>query len=157
MAYALDPLLKIRVMREDRAGAALTAARRATRAAEDALAARQRDLDEYMLTKDERRDRIYDAIIGRAVTRDAIDLAAEGVSRIDQEGVLKADNVKRAESDLAARRNDESAARADFSLATRNRMKIDELKADWAASEAKESERRAETELEDFTVKKEAI
>lgn len=157
MAYALDPLLKIRVMREDRAGAALTAARRATRAAEDALAARQRDLDEYMLTKDERRDRIYDAIIGRAVTRDAIDLAAEGVSRIDQEGVLKADNVKRAESDLAARRNDESAARADFSLATRNRMKIDELKTDWAVSEAKEAERRAETELEDFVVKKEEI
>lgn len=157
MAYALDPLLKIRIMREDKAGAELTAARRASAEAERSLEERRRELDEYLLTRDERRDRIYAAIIGRTVGRDAIDLATEGVSRIDEEGVLKEDNVRRAESDLAARREAESAARADFGLATRNRMKIDELKADWAAGEALESERRAEGELEDFTVKKEEI
>ena len=84
-------------MREDRATGELTAARRALAEAEEALAARQRDLAEYEDTKEERRDRIYDAIIGREVSRDQIDIANEGVARIDEEGVLKADNVKRAE------------------------------------------------------------
>ena len=97
MSYILQPLLRIRTMREDRATGELTAARQALAAAQEALAARQRDLAEWESTKEERRDRIYDAIIGRKVSRDQIDLATEGVSRIDEEGVLKADNVKRAE------------------------------------------------------------
>lgn len=157
MGYALEPLLSIRRMREDRAAGELTAARRAVAAAEDALAARRRDLAEFEKTKDERRDRIYAAIIGRTVSRETIDIASEGVSRIDEEGVLKADNVKRAESDVEARRRDESAARANYSLAGRNRMKIDEHKAVWLKEEAFEQERRAEGELEDFVVRKEEI
>ena len=45
--YALQPLLRIREMREDRASGELTAARQAVAAAEESLAARRRDLEEY--------------------------------------------------------------------------------------------------------------
>ena len=48
----------------------------------------------------------------------------------------------------------EAAARAAFSLATKNRMKIDEHKAVWLAEDAKAQDARAEGELEDFTVRK---
>ncbi|MBR4253408.1 MAG: YscO family type III secretion system apparatus protein, partial [Kiritimatiellae bacterium] len=82
MPYALQPLLVIREMREDRARGELTAARRAVAEAEKALAARQRELTAWEETKEERRDRIYDAIIGRPVSRDQIDMANEGVARI---------------------------------------------------------------------------
>ena len=141
-------------MREDRASGELTAARRAVVAAQDKLKARERDLKEFDDTKEERRDRIYAAIMGQPVSRDRIDLAQEGVARIDEEGALKLDNVAQAKNELKRREEAVEAARACFVLATKNRMKIDEHKAVWADEEAKEQEFRAEIELEDFIGKK---
>ena len=157
MSYTLQPLLRIRTMREDRASGELVAAKRNLAQAEEALAARQHDLEEWEKTKEERRDRIYDAIIGREVSRDQIDMANEGVARIDEEGVLKADNVKRAEGEVREKESVADAARANLNLAIKNRMKIDEHKSVWLAEEAKEQEARAEGELEDFIVRKEEI
>ena len=149
--------MKIRMMREDRAAGELTAARLALVAAEEALVARQHELADYESTKEERRDRIYDAIIGHAVSRDQLDIANEGVARIDEEGVLKADNVKRAEDEVRAKTEVTETARANLNFAIKNRMKIDEHKDAWLADEAKAQEARAEGELEDFIVRKEEI
>ena len=154
MAYLLQPLLRIRKMREDRAASELTAARQAVRVAEETLETRKKELDDFEQTKEERRDRIYDAIMGHPVTRDQIDMANEGVARIDKEEVLRKDNMRRADAELKEREKAAEAARDVFSLATRNRMKIDEHKAVWVAAEAAEDEKRAEGELEDFTVRK---
>ena len=144
-------------MREDRATGELTAAKQALAVAEDALAARKRDFAEWEETKEERRDRIYDAIIGRKVSREQIDLANEGVTRIDEEGVLKADNVKRAEGVVKEKEDAAAVARANLNIAIKNRMKIDEHKAVWLAEDAKEQEAREEGELEDFIVRKDEI
>lgn len=157
MGYLLQPLLRIRTMREDRASGELVAAKRDLAAAEAALAARKRDLADWEATKDERRDRIYAAVMGRTVSREQLDLANEGVARIDEEGALKADNVKRAEAERRTREAAADAARQNLNLATKNRMKIDEHKAVWRAADAKAQEARAEGELEDFTVRKEEI
>ena len=157
MSYTLQPLLRIRTMREDRATGELTAARQALAAAEEALTARRHDLAEWEETKEERRDRIYDAIMGREVSRDQIDLANEGVARIDEEGVLKADNVKRAEGVVKEKADAAELARVNLNVAIKNRMKIDEHKAVWLTEDAKEREARAEGELEDFVVRKEEI
>lgn len=144
-------------MREDRASGELTAARQAREEAETVLAARQKDLDEYNMTREERRDRIYDAIIGQTISMDRLDVATEGVARIDEEGVLKLDNVRHAESVLNNRISQESEARRKFQLATKERMKIDEHRAIWVAADAAEQEYRAEGELEDFTGRKQDI
>ena len=157
MSYTLQPLLRIRMMREDRATGELTAARLALAAAEEALAARQRDFAEWEETKEERRDRIYDAIIGHKVSMEQLDIANEGVARIDEEGVLKADNVKRAEGVVKEKADAAETARANLNLAIKNRMKIDEHRAVWLAEDAKAQEARAEGELEDFVVRKEEI
>ena len=157
MAYALQSLLNIRLMREDRASGELTAARQAVRTAEEALENRRRELEEFSRTKDERRDRIYAAIMGRAVSREQIDLAQEGVARIDEEGALRTDNVHRAESELKTREEAAEAARAAFIAASKNRMKIDEHRAVWLTEEAQEQEKRAEGELEDFTGRKQDL
>jgi len=145
------------MMREDRATGELTAARLALAAAEEALAARQRDFAEWEETKEERRDRIYDAIIGHKVSMEQLDIANEGVARIDEEGVLKADNVKRAEGVVKEKADAAETARANLNLAIKNRMKIDEHRAVWLAEDAKAQEARAEGELEDFVVRKEEI
>ena len=155
--YILQPLLRIREMREDRATGELTAARQALAVAEETLAARQHDRAVFGATKEGRRDRIYATVIGRAVSREQLDMATEGVARIDEEGALKADNVARAEAERQAREEAADAARARLNLATKNRMKIDEHRAVWLADEAKAQEDRAEAELEDFTVRKEEI
>ena len=144
-------------MREDRATGELTVARQALTAAKEALAARRRDLAEYEETKEERRDRIYAAIMGRTVSRDQIDLANEGVARIDEEGTLKMDNVTRAEGVVREKTDAAEMARVNLNLAIRNRMKIDEHKAVWIAEEAMAQEARAEGELEDFVVRKEEV
>ena len=157
MSYFLQPLLRIRSMREDRAAGELTVARRAVAEAELKLEERKHELAEYEETKEDRRDRIYAAIIGRPVSREQIDLANEGVARIDEEGVLRADNVTRAEGELRDRETAAEAARVNFAVAMKNRMKIEEHKSVWLADEANELERRAEGELEDFIVRKPEI
>jgi hypothetical protein len=157
MPYLLQPLLRIRQMREDRASGELTAARQAREAAESILEERQKDLAAYNETREERRDRIYDAIMGQVVSMERIDLASEGVARIDEEGILKADNVKHAELDLNERISQETEARRKFQVATKERMKIDEHKSIWLAADAAEQEYRAESELEDFVGRKQEV
>ena len=157
MAYLLQPLLRIRTMREDRASAELSAARQAVRQAEQTLEERKAELLDFENTKDERRDRIYNAVIGHSVSRDELDLALEGVARLDEEGALKADNVALAQAELRKKEESAENARNNFVKASKERMKISEHKAMWLAEEAKEQEERAEGELEDFTVRKEEI
>lgn len=154
MAYALQSMLRIRTMREDRAATELTAARREVVRAQDVLAKRRQDLAEFESAKELRRDRIFDAVIGRAVSMDDLDLAREGVARIDEEGILKADNVVQAEAELQKCRNNAEASRQAFVSASKNRMKITEHRAIWEAEEVEAAECRQEAELEDFTGKK---
>ncbi len=154
MPYALQSMLRIRTMREDRASAELSAARQAVRQAEQALEERKAELLEFENSKDERRDRIYNAVIGHSVSRDELDLALEGVARIDEEGALKADNVALAQAELRKKEESAENARNNFVKASKERMKISEHKSMWVAEEAKEQERRQEFELEDFTGKK---
>ena len=155
--YTLQPLLRIRTMREDRAAGELTAARQALVAAEETLAARRRELEDFEATKDERRDSIYAAVMGRTVSREQLDMVTEGVARIDEEGALKADNVVRADAERQKCEEGVETARVNLNVATKNRMKIDEHRAVWLTEEAKAEEARAEGELEDFTVRKEEI
>ena len=154
MGYELQSLLRIRLMREDRASGELTAARQAVAKAQETLEARKQELAEYDRTREERRDRIYATVMGRPVTREQLDLAQEGVARIDEEGVLKADNVARAKGDLKTREEAAAAAHGIFIAASKDRMKIDEHKAEWLVRDAKEQDARAEGELEDFVGRK---
>ena len=141
-------------MREDRAAGELTAARQALVAAEETLAARRRELEDFEATKDERRDSIYAAVMGRTVSREQLDMVTEGVARIDEEGVLKADNVVRAEGVLHEKEEASAAAQSALNLAIKNRMKIEEHRQQWVEQDRKEQERLEDIELEDFTGRK---
>ena len=154
MAYALQSMLRIRAMREDRAATELTAARREVARAQDVLVRRRSELAEFESAKESRRDRIFQAVMGRAVSMDDLNLAREGVARIDEEGLLKADNVVQAEAELRKSRDRAETSRLAFVSASKNRMKITEHRAVWEAEEAAAAEYRQEAELEDFTGKK---
>lgn len=154
MAYRLQSLLKIRATREDRASADLAAARQAVAKARQEVTAREDELARFQKTRDERRDRIYSAVMGHAITRDELDLVREGVARIDQEGILKAQNVAEAKKVLSAKEDDAKSAKKVFVEASRDHTKILEHRSMWVAEENLAQEYRQETELEDFTGRK---
>lgn len=152
--YELEQLLVIRTRREDRARGDLQVARQAVSRAEADLEKQQLVLEDYNKSKEARRSRIYDSIIGREVKRDDIELAREGVARIDREGVLKADNVERAKEVLKEKKLSAEKSKAQYILTAKERSKIIEHKTDWEKDYQRELEYRQDIELEDFTGKK---
>ena len=152
--YKLLPMLKIRMMREDRAQADLAAARNARALAEREREERQEDYARYEETKEERRDAVYATVMNKVITRDGLDIMQEGVARIDEEGSLLRDNIRQAEAVVTERLEQENAAHGAYVFAMKNRRKIEEHRAVWAEAENREAERRAEAELEDFAGRK---
>ncbi len=154
MAYELEQLLVIRTRREDRARGELQTARQAVSQAMVDLENQRIALAQFEETKDERRDRIYDLIIGHEVKRDDLELAREGIARIDEEGVLKANNVERAKEVLRQKEDEAEKAKDAYIITAKECSKISEHKAEWQREESREAEYRQDIELEDFTGKK---
>ena len=154
MAYALESMLRIRVMREDRAGKDLVAARHAREVAQVELDARRRKLDAYAQTKEERRDKVFDTIIGRPVPRDEIDRVRSAISQIDEEGVLLTDGVHRAKADLETMEQEAEKAHGRFISAVKERAKVSQHKEIWAEEDRRMQEMRADAEMEEFTGRK---
>ena len=154
MAYALESMLRIRVMREDRAGKDLVAARHAREVAQVELDARKRKLSDYDRTKEERRDRVFDTILMRPVSRDEIDRVRSAVSQIDEEGVLLTDGVTRAKADLETREQEAEKAHGGFIAAVKERAKVSQHREIWAEEERRMQEMRADAEMEEFTGRK---
>ncbi len=154
MAYALESMLRIRVMREDRAGKDLVAARHAREVAQAELDARKRKLAEYAETREERRDRVFETILRRPVSRDEIDRVRSAISQIDEEGVLLTDGVHRAEADLAAKEQEADKAHGRFIVAVKERAKVSQHKEIWAEEDRRMQELRADAEMEEFTGRK---
>ena len=154
MAYALESMLRFRVMREDRAGKDLVAARHAREVAQVELDARKRKLDDYAQTKDERRDRVFETILMRPVPRDEIDRVRSAISQIDEEGVLLTDGVRRAEADLETMELETDKAHGRFVAAVKERAKVSQHKEIWMEEDRRMQELRADAEMEEFTGRK---
>ena len=150
MAYALQSMLKIRGMREDRAQTELAGARVARNRAEREHDERASRLAEYDRTKDERRDRVYDAVMGRLVKREDLDRARDAVSRIDEEGMLLAEAEVKAKDVLAKRESEAESARIRFVAASKNLAKIEEHRRAWEEEDLKMQEMLADAEMDEF-------
>ena len=154
MAYALESMLRIRVMREDRAGKDLVTARHAREMAQTELEARKRKLVDYDQTKEERRDKVFETIMMRPVPRDEIDRVRSAISQIDEEGVLLTDGVRRAEAELEAKEQEADKAHGRFIAAVKERAKVSQHREIWAEEERRMQELRADAEMEEFTGRK---
>lgn len=150
MAYALQSMLKIREMREDRAQAELIGAKALRAQAEKEL---QRCADrrrQYEEAKEERRDRVYAAVIGRTVKMDDLDKARDAVTRIDEEGILLAKAEHEAEDVFKQKDAAAEAARAVLSAATRNKEKIVQHRLIWEEEDRRLREMQADAEMDEF-------
>ena len=151
MAYPLQAMLKIRGMREDRAGTELTGARRARNAAETERDSRRETRRKFEVTKEERRDRIYDAVIGRTVSLDDLDQARSAVTAIDEEAMLLEEAESKAQQELEKREDEARTAKVRFIEASKNKMKIDQHRTVWMEEDRKNQERIEDAEMEEFT------
>lgn len=151
MAYALESMLKIRAMREDRAGTELTGARRAKTAAEHVLEEKAEARAAFDATKESRRDSLYKAVMGQVVSMDDLDRVRSAVTSIDEEGVLLEEAESRAKTDLEKKEQAAQSAKVRYMVAVKNKAKIDQHKMAWEEEERKLQEMRADAEMEEFT------
>lgn len=151
MAYALESLLRIRVMREDRAGTELTGARQAKTAAEHVLEEKTEARTAFESTKDDRRDKLYAAVMGQVVSMDDLDRVRDAVTTIDEEGVLLEEAESKAQADLEKKDQAAQAAKIRFMAAVKGTTKIDQHKQAWEEEDRKMQERQADAEMEEFT------
>lgn len=150
MAYALQSMLKIRSMREDRTQSELAQARSAKSLAEKALEEREEAIVEYESTKDERRDRVYQMVMGKVVSMDELDHVRAAVSQIDEEGVLLAEAERRAKVTVEEKDKAVEAARLKYVDAVKEKTKFVEHRRAWEDEEHLKEELAADREMEDF-------
>lgn len=154
MAYALQSMLKIRVMREDRAQTELTGARRARAVAEEELEEKKKELAKFEETKEERRDKVYDAVIGRVCSMEDLDKARDAVTKIDEEGMLLEEAKLKAKTNYDKKDEEAEGARVRYVAAMKNLSKIEEHKKAWEEIDRKEQQMREDAEMEEFTGRK---
>lgn len=150
MAYALQSMLKIRGLRENHAQAELVQAKAVQSKAESELQARADARVEYESEKEERRDRVFAAVIGRTVKMDDLDLARSAVTRIDEEGILLAEAERKARVTFEEKRNATERARDELVAATRNLEKIVQHRRIWEEEDRRSRERIADAEMDEF-------
>lgn len=154
MAYQLQPMLKIRDMREDRAQTALASARRARVKAEQVLEEKIEKRKKYEETKEERRDKIFDTIIGKAVSMDKINDVRCAVTRIDEEGVLLEQDERKAADVVEEKTREAEAAHGQYVAAAKDLAKIQEHRKAWEEEDRKMQEMLADAEMEEFSGRK---
>ena len=154
MAYALQSMLRIRRMKEDRAQTNLAKARADRRLAEIELERRSDAVIRFEATKDERRDKIYETVIGRVVKMDDLDHVRAAVTQVDEEGLLLAEAERKAGEEV--KRHDQlvDAAHGLFVTALKDREKIEQHRRIWLEEEHREQERIADNEMDEFAVRK---
>ena len=151
MAYPLQPLLSVRSFREDNAKAAVSAAEAALRQAEDAAEKSRAELERYQQWLPEEKERRYAGIMGKLMSLADLDSFKAGLSLLDDGVLTREDAVQQAEKIVEERRNKLRAAQLALTSARKEKMKIDMHKDIWSQEAAKEAERAAELEMEDFT------
>ena len=154
MAYTLQPMIKIRDMREDRAQTALAQARRARVQAEQVWEAKTEKRDKFEETKEERRDEIFKTVMGQIVSLDTLDEVRFAVGRIDEEAVLLEQDQRKAADELEAKAQAAEVAHGQFVAAAKDLAKIQEHRKAWEEEDRKMQEMRADAEMEEFTGRK---
>jgi type III secretion protein O len=151
MAYPLQPLLSVRSFREDNAKAAVSAAEAAVRLAEAGAADKRAELARYLRWLPEEKERRYDAIMGRRMSLADLDSFKAGLAVLDDGVFAREDAVQEAEKIVEERGAALRAAQSALTAARKEKMKIEAHRDIWAQAAAKEAERAADLELEDFT------
>src|SRR5436305_1347502 len=140
MNYVLQPLLKVRLFREDAAANAMTAQRRRVASAEAELERRKQELEDYTVWRPRRRGESSRTVIGKEVPMSALDDV-----KLDLQ-IVWAGQVERQEAVFAGEKQVEeekiklTEAIAAHRKAMRSREKLDIHKDMWRTQVLKDAE-----------------
>ena len=148
--YPLQDMVFVRTHREDKASKAVTAARRAVLEAEQFLAAKQKELQDYSAWRVAEEERLISSIMRRPVKLgDITDMRLE-ISAMRERELDYMDQVHKAEGEVDRAKEALEQAKQAYKKATQDLEKLVEHRVAWQHEQNLETERLADLELEDF-------
>lgn len=155
--YPLQDLIFVREHREDKASKAVTAARRVVMEAEQLVAQRQQELEDYKVWRVAEENRLMDSIMLKPVKLgDITDLRLE-IAGMREKELDYIDRLRKAEADLDRAKEQLEEARKAHIRATQELEKLVEHRQIWKREQALEEERLADLEMEDYVRPKAAL
>jgi type III secretion protein O len=148
--YFLQDMVFVREHREDKASKAVTLARRLVAEAEQRVAERKKELEDYKVWRVQEEERMIQKIMRQKVKLgDITDLRLEITAMREKEFDFM-DRLRKAEGELDQAREDLEKARLAHKKATQDLEKLLEHRELWRQDEYFEMERMADLEAEDF-------
>lgn len=150
MRYPLQDLVFVREHREEKTSKAVTLARRKVLEAEQFLAARQKELEDYSKWRVAEEERLIQSIMRKPVKLgDITDMRLE-ISAMRERELDYIDQVRKAEGDLDRAKEELEQAKEAYKKATQELQKLVEHRVVWQQEQNLELERLADLEMEDF-------
>ncbi len=149
-SYALQDMLRIRTMREDRSGKQLVVARRERDVAQVEVNRSEQKLEDFRSTKELRRNRLYDSVMKRLVKRETLENLRERVANIDEQEHLLEVALADAEHVLETKEENAEKARIRYVVDSKNKSKIEMHRSTWLEEEKKAQEHQDDNEMEEF-------
>lgn len=150
MAYVLQDLLKIRLMREQWAKDELVKAQNVLEAAIKKVEQKKKELKDFRIWRIDEEKRLYAEIMLKHVKRTDIDGLKLNIAKLEKRELDHIQAVDDAEEERDKAKEALEKARVLYHLALVNVQKLEEHKATWMAEWTKEQELLVEKEMEDF-------
>jgi type III secretion protein O len=149
-AYPLATLLRVRLLREDNAMRALTAAEANLAKAKAQVIEREKELADYRIWWKEEEERRYLEIMLQNISLKELDKFRDGLARLKDGEITRLEAVEKARAAVQEAAAKVTEAKAAFLRAHKDEQKIAEHKEIWMQEQAKESLRLEDIEMEDF-------
>jgi len=157
LAYPLQDLLKIRILREDSALRALNQAKDELSAARAALTQAQKQRDDFRVFLAQEQVRLYDTIMQKKVRRYQVDDVKLEISILQKKQLDYDKKVVEAENQVQKALQNVEEKDDNYRLAIRNHEKIQAHKNQFMADLAKRQEAALDKELEDFKRRQDSL
>jgi F0F1-type ATP synthase membrane subunit b/b' len=155
MKYVLEDLLRVRILRKDRASDALLKAKRALAEAKKFHEQQKAKLEHFIEQKPRFIKNIYDKLFKqKQFKRNYMDLIAFKVGKLNERESKLAIEVQKAQNLVEQAAKKVEQCKQDLSRATVEQNKIEEHKVTWKEEMLVLEEIHQDKELEDFKVKK---
>lgn len=150
MAYVLQDLLKIRLMREQWAKDALIKAQNILDAAIRKVEEAKKALADYKVWRVGETKRLYAEVMNKQVKRGDIDALKINLANLEKKELDYVQAIENAEEEREKAKEGVEAARKAYNLAQIGVQKLEEHKTTWMVEWTKEQEALVEKEMEDF-------
>lgn len=154
MSYPLQDLLRVRILREDRAMEAILSAQRKVEESHRYLEDQKEALANFHQFRLTEEVRLYDTIIGKIVEQDFVDETMAQINELRHQEKLHEKRVEEAKENLKKAQDNLIQAKKNYQNAVKSRQKIEEHRVIWLEAFQKEQDFYAEKELEDLKGKR---